>query len=225
VVFEGGTLVAGGEGFGVAVSAPVLDGPGLEEAFGPVPAACDVVDATDLLSQLFDAHYRSLCRLAYVLLGDLGQSEDVVQEAFLRTFTGVGRLRDRSRADAYLRRSVVNLCRSRLRRRSVEDRGSAAAAWQASTSGWHGIAGDATPARPEPVVEPPSLRDPDLLAAVRALPPRQRAAVVLFYYADLPESEVASTLGCSVGTVKSQLAKARAALARCLGQHPEEGSQ
>ena len=63
--------------------------------------------------------------------------------------------------------------------------------------------------------------DLDLLEAVRALPPRQRAAVALFYYADLPESEVASTLGCSIGTVKSQLAKARATLARRLGEEPE----
>ena len=60
--------MAGGEGFGVAVGVPALEDP-----FGPLPAACDVVaDATDLLSQLFDAHYRSLCRLAYVLLGDAG---------------------------------------------------------------------------------------------------------------------------------------------------------
>ncbi len=212
--------MAAGEGFGVALSAPALGASGSEDPFGPLPAACDVVvDATDLLSQLFDAHYRSLCRLAYVLLGDPGQSEDVVQEAFLRTFTGVGRLRDRARADAYLRRSVVNLCRSRLRRRSVEDRGSAAA-WRRAAPGRQG---DVPSSWAEPSVEPPGLRDPDLLAAVRALPPRQRAAVVLFYYADLPESEVASTLWCSVGTVKSQLAKARAALARGLGQHPEEG--
>jgi Sigma-70 region 2 len=57
-----------------------------------------VVEAIDLLSTLFDAHYRSLCRLAFVLLGDGAQAEDVVQDAFLRTFTGFGRLRDRGRA-------------------------------------------------------------------------------------------------------------------------------
>src|ERR1700730_1085379 len=156
-------------------------------------------EATNLLSALFDAHYQGLCRLAFVLLGDGAQAEDVVQEAFLRTFTGWGRLRDRSRADAYLRRSVVNISRSRLRRRGVEGRGNAAAHRDARTGG------------------PPAGPDLDLLEAVRTLPPRQRATVALFYYADLPESEVANALGCSVGTVKSQLAKARATLARGLG--------
>jgi len=205
VVGEGGTLVAGAEEFDVALGTSDA----LDEDLLVLPESGDLgVDATDLLAKLFDAHYRGLCRLAYVLLGDAGQAEDVVQEAFLRTFTGVGRLRDKDRADAYLRRSVVNLCRSRLRRRSLEGRSTpdAGAAWAS------------------PWVEPPVLRDPDLLAAVRALPPRQRAAVVLFYYADLAETEVASTLGCSVGTVKSQLAKARAALARCLGPRSEEGT-
>ena len=63
----------------------------------------------------------------------------------------------------------------------------------------------------------------DLLVsdAVRRLPHRQRAAVVLRYYEDLPEAEIAAALGCSVGTVKSQLAKARAALARVLGPEGE----
>lgn len=162
-----------------------------------------VVEAIDLLSTLFDAHYRSLCRLAFVLLGDGAQAEDVVQDAFLRTFTGFGRLRDRGRADAYLRRSVINLSRSRLRRRTTEGRSNAAA--------HHG----------EQFEDLSGRHDLDLLEAVRALPPRQRATVVLFYYADLPETEVASTLDCSVGTVKSQLAKARATLARSLGSDPE----
>ena len=78
---------------------PLVDdlAPGIEAI--ALPAATDA-EATDLLASLFDAHYRSLCRLAYVLLGDPAHAEDVVQEAFLRTFTGLGRLRDRDRADA-----------------------------------------------------------------------------------------------------------------------------
>jgi RNA polymerase sigma-70 factor (sigma-E family) len=183
---------------------PVPAGPG--STTGTEAAAAEVaIEATDLLSTLFDAHYRSLCRLAHVLLGDGAQAEDVVQEAFLRTFTGFGRLRDRSRADAYLRRCVINLSQSRLRRRSAEGRSNAAAQ------------------RGERFEDLSGRQDLDLLDAVRTLPPRQRATVVLFYYADLPESEVATTLGCSVGTVKSQLAKARTTLARCLGAD-QEGS-
>jgi RNA polymerase sigma-70 factor (sigma-E family) len=183
-----------------------LVGVGVLRAAGDVraePVAEATVEASDLLSVLFDAHYRQLCRLAYVLLGDGAQAEDVVQEAFLRTFTGLGRLRDRSRADAYLRRCVVNLSRSRLRRRSAEGRSNEAVHRDCRETTLVGST------------------DLDTVHAVRALPPRQRAAVVLFYFADLPETEVAATLGCSVGTVKSQLAKARAALARGLGD--EEG--
>jgi RNA polymerase sigma-70 factor (sigma-E family) len=198
---------------GVAVDDPPQGGPIPEPEPPAVPEVAavemeasnpDMVgDATDLLSTLFDAHYRNLCRLAYVLLGDAAQAEDVVQDAFLRTFTGFGRLRDRGRADAYLRRSVINLSRSRLRRRTTEGRTNAAA---------H---------RGQRFEESSGRHDLDLLEAVRGLPPRQRATVVLFYYADLPETEVAATLGCSVGTVKSQLAKARATLARCLGADHE----
>ena len=97
----------------------------------------------------------------------------------------------------------MNLCPSRLRRRSIEGR-ERAYRWCADA------------------VDTPAARDPDVLAALRTLPLRQRAAVLLFSYADLPEAEVASTLGCSVGTVKSQLAKARATLARCPGGQAEE---
>ena len=200
MAIDGGTLMGGGPA--VDDGWPLVEDVPAELEPIALPTAVEA-GTTDLLASLFDAHYRSLCRLAYVLLGDPAHAEDVVQEAFLRMFTGIGRLRDRGRADAYLRRSVVNLSRSRLRRRSVEGRGNAAA---------H---------RADRRESPMGGSDLDLLEAVRALPPRQRAAVALFYYADLPESEVASTLGCSIGTVKSQLAKARATLARCLGEEPE----
>jgi RNA polymerase sigma factor (sigma-70 family) len=65
--------------------------------------------------------------------------------------------------------------------------------------------------------------EPDgvVLAAVSQLPPRQRAAIVLTYFADLPEAEVAAALGCKPGTVKSQLSKARATLAGLLAEPPE----
>jgi DNA-directed RNA polymerase specialized sigma24 family protein len=75
------------------------------------------------VAALFDVHYVPLCRLAHVLLGDATRAEDIVQEAFLRTFAGWGRIRQPGRADVYLKRSVINLCRSGIRRRPVESRG------------------------------------------------------------------------------------------------------
>jgi len=157
------------------------------------------------IAALFDEHYPGLCRLAALLLGDVAAAEEVVQEAFLRTFSGWWRLRQPDRADRYLRTTVVNLARSRVRRRAVEGSG--------NRTVW---AGELVRAHSEWDVE----RTGDVMAildALRVLPPRQRQAVVLRYYADLPEAEVATALGCSVGTVKSQLFKARATLARALG--------
>lgn len=157
----------------------------------------------EAVAALFDAHYAGLCRLATLLLDDPGQAEEAVQEAFLRTFVGWKRLRHPERAGAYLRAAVVNQCRSRGRRRVTEQRGNRAV--------WTDVTDDAG----EPDVE----RTGDVLAvleAVRSLPTRQREAVVLRYYADLSEAEVAQALGCSIGTVKSQLFKARATLSRLL---------
>lgn len=154
----------------------------------------------DAVAALFDAHYAGLCRLATLLLDDRGQAEEAVQEAFTRTFAAWRRLRRPERAAAYLRAAVVNQCRSRGRRRASELRGNRRA--------WADVP-DAAPSRG---IE----RAGDVLAAreaVRALPPRQREVVVLRYYADLSEADVAAALGCSTGTVKSQLSKARTTLA------------
>ena len=181
-----------GEGALVAVRVP----------FGSVPAVTGRRD--DAVAALFDAHYDGLCRLATLLLDDPGQAEEAVQEAFLRTYAGWRRLRHPERAGAYLRTAVVNQCRSRGRRRVTEQRGNRAIL--------AGVREDAGPSDVE--------RAGDVLVvleAVRSLPTRQREAVVLRYYADLSEADVARALGCSVGTVKSQLSKARATLARLLG--------
>jgi RNA polymerase sigma-70 factor (sigma-E family) len=162
-----------------------------------VPVAAD--DRDQRIRALFEEHYAGLCRLAYLITGDAGQAEELVMDAFVRTFAGWRRIRDVERADAYLRRAVVNLSRSRLRRLRTTERS------------------------PQ-FIATPTIPDPDdarvVWDAVRALPHRQRAAVALRYYGDLPESEIADALGCSVGTVKSQLSKARASLATIL-----EGSE
>jgi RNA polymerase sigma-70 factor (sigma-E family) len=151
------------------------------------------------VAALFDRHYAPLCRLAYVILGDGPVAEEIVMEAMLKTFTGWGRIRDLDRADAYLRRTVVNLCRSKIRRKLIEGR-----------------VNRVSHQRDE--LKQPSW-DPErhetsriVLEAVRRLPERQRATVVLRYFEDLAEADIAEILDCSVGTVKSQLSKARVKL-------------
>lgn len=156
------------------------------------------------IAALFDHHYGPMCRLAYVILGDTAVAEELVMEAFLKTFSGWWRIRDRARIDAYLRRAVVNLCRSRIRRKAIESRVNATfhSRDQVTTPAWD-----------------PERHETSRLVwkAVQGLPERQRAAVVLRYFEDLPEAEIAEALQCSVGTVKSQLSKARAKLGRALG--------
>jgi RNA polymerase sigma-70 factor (sigma-E family) len=155
---------------------------------------------------LFAEHYGGLCRLAALLISDSAAAEEVVQEAFLRTFAGWWRLRQPEQAQWYLRRTVVNLCRSRQRRAGVEDR-SNRTTW-ATERDAHEAA--------------PTAEGQAVLDAVAGLPRRQREAVVLRYYQDLTEAQVAQVLGCSLGTAKSQLSKARQTLGRVLGPRFEE---
>ena len=154
------------------------------------------------VAALFRRHYTPMCRLAYVILADAHVAEEVVMDALLKTFSGWGRIRDAASTEAYLRRAVVNGCRSKIRRKAVESRAA--------------------------VVIKNRMRAPDEWAdlgtdtrrevwqAVQRLPERQRACVVLRYFEDLPETEIAELMECSVGTVKSQLHKARARLEKTL---------
>ncbi len=173
-----------------------------EEATRPMPG-----DADARLAAIFDAQYAGLCRLAGLILGDDHRAEEVVMEAFLRTYVSWRRIREPEKAEAYLRRAVVNLARTSATRRGTERRANARLHASESTAVF--------PAADSGVDADPVLR------AVRELPAGQRAAVVLRYYADLPETEVAQLLGCAVGTVKSQLSKARATLSRLLSTTEE----
>jgi len=148
------------------------------------------------IAALFDEHYTRLRDLAYVILGDRNFAEEIVMEAFLKTFTGWGRIRDLDRADAYLRRAVVNLCRSKIRRKVVEARSNAITYRrdERKAPDW------------DPDIHEESR---ELWTAVRDLPPRQRACIVLRYVEDLPEGDIAEIMDCSVGTVRSQLSRAR----------------
>ena len=141
----------------------------------------------------------SLLRTAYLLTGDWGHAEDLLQTSLAKVYRAWSRLRDHDNLDAYVRRVMVNTQTTWWRR-----------AWKAeqptgSLPDWPGP--DATHATDD--------RD-RLRRALLTLPARQRAAVVLRHYEDMSEAETAKLLGCSVGTVKSQcsrgLAKLRAAL-------------
>lgn len=157
------------------------------------------------ISTLFDAHYNKLRDLAYIILGDRNLAEEMVMEAFAKTFTGWARIRDLDRADAYLKRAVVNLCRSRIRRKVVEARSNAITyrREERKAPDW------------DPEIHEESR---ELWAAVRDLPVRQRACIILRYVEDLPEGDIAEILECSVGTVRSQMSRARRKLEVALGE-------
>ena len=156
-----------------------------------------------VLSALFDSQYTRLHSLAQAMLGDAAAAEEIVSEVFVKAFGGWRRFKRVDHHPSYLRAMVVNECRSRMRRRRTEERVNASTHRDEART-----QGDAIDRR---------MSELDLLTAVRTLPERQRACVILRYMEDLPEREIAELLGCSTGTVKSQLFKARAKLERELG--------
>jgi RNA polymerase sigma-70 factor (sigma-E family) len=160
-------------------------------------------DADEAITQIYAAHYRSLVRLAALLLRDVGASEEVVQDSFIAMHGAWRRLRDPDRALAYLRQSVVNRSRSVLRHRTVELR-HAPAPMPDAASAEHGAMG--------------SLEHQEVIVALRRLPERQREVLVLRYYADLSEADIADAIGISRGAVKSHASRGMAALRTTLEQ-------
>jgi RNA polymerase sigma-70 factor (sigma-E family) len=165
----------------------------------------DLLAATDRsrIGELYLRHADSAVRLAYLLTGDLGVAEDLVQDAFIRLAGRLVHLRDPGAFDGYLRTTVVNLARSYFRRKRVErnylQRARAAAGPE---GGW--------PAR--------SLEDrEELWHALGRLSQRQRAAIVLRFYEDLSEAQVAEILKCRPGTVKSLVSRGLEALRNEMG--------
>jgi RNA polymerase sigma-70 factor (sigma-E family) len=152
---------------------------------------------SDLVALLYRQHREALFRLAYGLVGDRAEAEELVQDAFAGLIRRWPSLRDLDAAPAYLKAAVVNGARARWRRRTRRNL--------------------ARPG-PRPVVH----QDRDvseesaMMQAIGQLAMRKRACVVLRYYADLTEAETALVLGVSVGTVKSQTAKALQQLALIL---------
>jgi RNA polymerase sigma-70 factor (sigma-E family) len=160
-------------------------------------------DADEAITQIYAAHYRSLVRLGTLLLRDVGAAEEVVQDSFIAMHGAWKRLRDPDRALAYLRQSVVNRSRSVLRHRTVELR-HAPAGMPDGASAEHGAMG--------------ALEHEAVILALRRLPERQREVLVLRYYADLSEADIADTIGISRGAVKSHASRGMAALRTTLEQ-------
>ena len=153
----------------------------------PGSAPAPPTDVADLgLAHLYAAQRTAMVRLARLLTGSSAVSEDVVHEAFARILRrGV----TVDHPEAYLRATVVNLSRDQVRRRHLERRS----------------------APRDPLVAVPPEID-EMWAAVCRLPYGQRAVLVLRYYADLSEADIADALGCRVGTVKSRLHRGLARL-------------
>jgi len=174
----------------------VADPPLADTVLGSAPSSA-ATEADRVLTAMYDAEYRSLVRMSAVMLGDVGSAEEVVQESFIAVHAAWRGLRDMDKAVHYLRRSVLNRSRSVLRHRAVVDRHT-----------------------PKHEPEMPSaeqaaiirLERSAVVSALRSLPDRQREALVLKFYLDLSEEQVAAAMNISAGAVKSHTSRGKAAL-------------
>jgi RNA polymerase sigma-70 factor (ECF subfamily) len=132
----------------------------------------------------------ALLRTAYLLTGDRGEAEDLLQEALFRLSRAWRRVNESMSLDAYVRRTMVNLCISRWRRRRLRT-----------------LTVAAVPERWGADIADHVLDRDEIWRALSAVPPRMRAVLVLRFYEDLSEVDTAAVLGCAVGTVKSQTAR------------------
>jgi RNA polymerase sigma-70 factor (sigma-E family) len=144
------------------------------------------------------ASWPTLYRTAYLLVGDRGLAEDLVQTTLAKTYVSWGRVRDHGAVGVYARTVLVNTALSWFRRRS----------WNSEI---------ATSELPDAPVSVPDSDRPMVVAALRALPPRQRAVIVLRFYEDLSVEQTATELGINAGTVKSQTSHAMTKLRSLLG--------
>jgi RNA polymerase sigma-70 factor (sigma-E family) len=160
-------------------------------------------DASDVVTEIYTAHYNQLVRLAVMLVHDVQTAEEVVQDSFEAMHLAWRRLRDTEKALSYLRQAIVNRARSVLRHRKVVE--------------MHAP----KPAPDEQSAEHAALtliERSAVTSALRSLPARQREAVVLRYYGDFSEADIAKAMGISRGAVKSHTARAMAALKTILEQ-------
>ncbi|MDX6743501.1 SigE family RNA polymerase sigma factor [Actinocorallia sp. A-T 12471] len=174
-----------------------------ETLLAPPTGVAAAWDADQAVTALYGAEYRSLVRLAALLVRDVATAEEVVQDAFVAMHGAWRRLRSPDKALAYLRQSVVNRARSVLRHRAVVEK-YAPKGLPDVQSAEHGA-----------IIQ---LERDAVVRALHGLPPRQREALVLRYYGDLSEAQIAAAMGISRGAVKSHTARGMAALRNVLEQ-------
>jgi RNA polymerase sigma-70 factor (sigma-E family) len=145
-------------------------------------------------TQFMHGRWPGLVRLGYGLTSDQGLAEDLAQTALAKAYASWPRVRRAGNPDAYVRRIMVNANHSRFRKHRVIEQLTDA------------------PPEPGPGGSPEREDRPALMTALMRLPTGQRAVVVLRYWMDMTETEVAATLDCSVGNVKSQASRALAKL-------------
>jgi RNA polymerase sigma-70 factor (sigma-E family) len=158
-------------------------------------------DRRAAVTALFHAHNRALVRLASLLVDDRETAEDVVQEAFISLYRHWTGIRDPGAALGYLRAATLNLSRSRIRRRRRELSLVPSELQPVAAADVSALTRDATD---------------EVMRVLATLPRRQREVVVLRYYDDLSEAEIATTLGISPGSVKQHAHRALTALSQRL---------
>jgi RNA polymerase sigma-70 factor (ECF subfamily) len=154
-----------------------------------------VLDRDADFSGFFREELSGVVRTVSVIVRDRGRAEEIAQDAFVELYSRWQKISTYQRPDAWVRRVAIRMAIRAARREHIRG----ALERQAAAP-----------------IEPHA-PDPDILAAVRALPPGQRAAVALFYLEDRPIAEVAHLLGCSSSTAKVHLHRARRRLAEMLG--------
>jgi RNA polymerase sigma-70 factor (sigma-E family) len=181
-------------------SAAALAAPSAPAGSGPADRAGAPGEVA--VTALYAEHALGLVRLAYVMLGDRAAAEDVVQEAFGGLYRRWDGLSDKERALAYVRSAVLNGCRSALRRRRVQ--------------GVEAI--HQPPAASAEAAVLTSEERREVMRALRRLPVRQREVLILRFYLDEPEAEIARAMGIRPSTVRSTAHRGLAALGRLLGE-------
>ncbi|GII91628.1 SigE family RNA polymerase sigma factor [Sinosporangium siamense] len=159
-------------------------------------------DGEERFREFVTSRWQALLRTACLLTGDDDRAEDLLQVALVRVHRRWNRIDD---PELYVRRVVINLNNSWWRRRRVQEQ-------------LMGVVPDTPGAEPQEAL---AVRD-ELWRAVLALPPRMRAVLVLRYFEDLPEAEVARLMGCSLGSVKSQASRGLDRLRGVLGREARE---